>query len=599
MSRELRQIIDELVEKKLSRRQFITRASALGLSMGSIGAILTACGGAATPAATETGTAAATTTSGASTATAAASATTAAATATSAATAAAVTGTTPPDKIIGAMGLDIDDLDPHYFKSNPGYLVTGNLYELMEDYVLEENDVGALVPVADDNGVWKFTPANCEWSRSSDGTVLTFKLREGAKFADGNPITVDDWMYSWTRALLNLDAYTYSNMNMITIMDQSQLKAVDANTFQFVMQKDVPFAEMAIDDNTGAILEKAVVEQHSSDQDKWGHEWLKTNPTANGAYTLKNWTPGVGWELEPNANYWDAANVKNKGVIFKVVPNPQDRVSLLTKGDVDLALDIALKDLAQLKNDPNIKLFDFPIPDCFYLGMNTKMPPFDKKEVRQAIAYATPYKTIIDQVMFGFAKELKSPIGQGMPGHDPSFWHYDTDLQKAKQLLDAAGQSNLSFKIACLLGRPEDEQTAVWIQSNLAQIGVQVEVDKMNDAQYYDEFNNRTLPAFISEWYSWLNDPINHVYWLFKSDVGTNATQYNNPQVDKLITDGMYETDAQKRMDMVKQIQQLIVEDSPWVFLYQKDWVVAARKNVMHYPWYPDTVARFKHTYKA
>lgn len=600
MSKELKQIVDGLVQKKLSRREFVVRASALGLSVGAIGTILAACGGGgtATPAATETSTAAATETATAAateTATATAAATE---TATATATQAEVTSNTGKDVIVNAFGLDLDDLDPQYFKSNAGYMTIGNLYDMLVDYELVEDEVKSLIPATDDHGDWVFKPSLADVTVSDDMKTLTIKLNKDAKFESGNPITADDWLYTWDRSLKG-EGYSKIKLKMLTILSMDQIEKVDDSTIKFNMTKQHPFPLKFLAMNDMAPIEKVAAEQHATADDPDAHNWLKMNATASGAYKLKSWTTGVGWELEPNPNYWNKANVKNKGVIYKVIANPQDRVSLLQKGDVDIAHDIAVKDLATLKSDPNIKICEFKIPWPFYMGMNTKLAPFDKKEVRQAIAYATPYKTIIDKVMYGFAGELKSPVATGMPDSDGSSWHYDTDLQKAKELLDSVGASNLEFEVGLVIGRVEDEQTAVWIQSNLAQIGVNMKINKMTDAQFFDLYNKFQLQAFITEWYSWVNDPFYHMSMHFLSTAGTNATQYNNPAVDKLITDGLYEPDKAKRSSMAKEAQKIVIEDCPWVMLYQRHWIMAARQNVLHVPWAPDAAARWMHTYKV
>ncbi len=507
---------------------------------------------------------------------------------------------TPKDKIVGAFGLDVDDLDPQYFKSIPGYLVVGNLYELIQNYTLAPDANGSSSNVADDKGNWKYLPGLADsMVVADDRKSVTLKLRQGAKFADGTPITMDDWMYTFSRTLSG-EGYTKTLFGMLTVTSMDQIKKVDDTTIQINLAKAHPFADKLVALNVNAILEKAEVEKHKTTADPSAHDWLKANATPNGPYVIKSWTPGVGWEMDLNPNYYDKASIKNNGVIYRVIPNAQDRLSLLKRGDVDIAHDIAAKDLADLKNDPNIKILDFKIPWPWYLGLNTKLAPFDKKEVRQAVAYATPYKTIIDKVMYGFARPLKSPIADGMPGSDYSFWKYDTDLNKAKALLDGAGIKNLTFDVSLLTGRDEDQQIAVWIQSSLAQIGVNMRINLMTDAQFYDMYNKHQLQAFITEWYSWVNDPMYHVYFHFLStNVFTNATQYSNPKVDDLITNGLYETDPAKRADMVKQVQQIVVDDCPWIMLYQKDWTIAARKNVMDYNWQTDTVCRFKSTYKA
>jgi glycosyltransferase involved in cell wall biosynthesis len=102
----------------------------------------------------------------------------------------------------------------------------------------------------------------------------------------------------------------------------------------------------------------------------------------------------------------------------------------------------AFVELDALKEDPNLKVLTFPNPRNYMLEMNTKIPPFDKKEVRQAVCYAVPYESIIKDVFHGYAQPNRSIVGNGMPSSDISFWKYDTDVKKAADLLTRAGFPN-------------------------------------------------------------------------------------------------------------------------------------------------------------
>jgi ABC-type transport system substrate-binding protein len=90
-------------------------------------------------------------------------------------------------------------------------------------------------------------------------------------------------------------------------------------------------------------------------------------------------------------------------------------------------------------HDPNLQVLTFPNPRNVMLEMNNKVPPFDKKEVRQAVSYAVPYDSILKDVMHGYAQPNRSIVGAGMPGSDFKYWHYNTDLKKAADKLTAAG----------------------------------------------------------------------------------------------------------------------------------------------------------------
>ena len=121
-----------------------------------------------------------------------------------------------------------------------------------------------------------------------------------------------------------------------------------------------------------------------------------------------------------------------------------------------------------------------------------------------------------------------------------------------------------------------------------------VNVRKMTDAEYYENFNQGQLHAFIGEWYSWVNDPMYHLYWNFLStNTATNATGYSNPRVDEIITTGLYETDLAKRESLSKEAQRIIVEEAPWGLLFQINYVVAGRANVKDDNWNTHVGARY------
>ena len=572
-------------ESGLSRRDLLKRAGALGLSATAAAGLLSACGGDAdtTPASGEAG---ATSTGGGTPA------------ATSQ-TGSGGTGGGSDAVIVQAMGLDIDELDPHYFKSIPGYYAVCNLYEMMMDYRHNEQEDGGLYPSQDANGEWEFVPWLAErFEVSEDQTVLTFKLREDVKFSDGAPMTANDVKATWDRGVTG-QGYANVVMGVMGLTSPDQIVVTDDYTIEIHLEKANPFALKMVPINVLSIMNAKVIQEKATSADPSAHEFFSKNAAGSAPYILKSWTPGEQWELAPNPNYWNPGQLKNGGTIIKTIPSASERYNLLVRGDIDVAYDLQPKDLAELRDNPDIRLIQFPVPWPYYLGMNNTMPPFDNVKVRQAVCYAVPYKTIIDKVLYGFGQECKSPVAKGQPTSDFSFWKYDTDPAKAKQLLEEAGVSNLQFDLNILQGRPQDEQIAVWIQSGLAEAGVQVTINKMTDAEWYDKFNNKQHPAFIGEWYSWVNDPFFQMFWNFHSTAPTNSTGYSNPQVDKLIDDGMYETDAAKREQMSKEAQRLIVEDAPWAILYQLNYTIAVRKNISGFNWYPDVGTRFWKVSKA
>ena len=496
--------------------------------------------------------------------------------------------------IIQAMGLDIDQLDPHYFKSIPGYYAVCNLYDMMVDYRHVRQADGGLYPAATSSGDWEYTPWLAQsWHVSADARTMTFTLRKDLKFSDGTPLTAKDVKASWDRAVTG-QGYAALVMTLMTITSPAQIVVPDDYTVVLHLKRPNPFAMKMLAVNVESIMSAKSLRDHATRTDSTAHNWFKIHAFGSAPYVLANWTPGVQWELRPNPNSWNPGVLKNAGSIIRTIPSAVERYNLLVRGDVDVAYDLQPKDLAALRHNPSVRLIQFKVPWPYYLGMNNTIHPFDNVKVRQAVSYAIPYKTIIDKVLYGFGQVCKSPVARGMPTSDFRFSPYNSNPAKTKQLLQQAGVSHLAFDLAVLQGRPQDAQIAVWIQASLAQAGVRVNILQMTDAEYYAKFDKRQLQAFIGEWYSWVNDPFYHLYWNFLStNTFTNATGYSNPTVDKLIHAGLYETDTATRNRLSREAQRIIMHDAPWALLYQINYTIAVRSNIHGFNWYPGVGTRF------
>jgi peptide/nickel transport system substrate-binding protein len=228
--------------------------------------------------------------------------------------------------------------------------------------------------------------------------------------------------------------------------------------------------------------------------------------------------------------------------------------------------------------------------------MNSKVKPFNNVLVRRAISYAVPYKTIISQVLQGYGRQLTSPIPFGTPTHTDKYFVYKTDIAKAKQLLSQAGYPNgFTVTLAVASGVNEGQETAVWVQQSLKQIGIKVQIQQLPGANFTSRLQKHQLGFFFfNNWISINNDPFYHLFWLFRSDC-CDYTNYNNKKVWNSIDSNLLSDNAKKRAAAADAAQRQIMSDAPWVFLYQPDFVLAMRKNVHGYVYYSsDRFTRFK-----
>lgn len=545
---EISSLTRALTEGRITRRTFIGQAALLGLSMSAIMVLVEAC------------------------------------------TSSSSSGTGQKAKMLIGLDTDIDDLDPMDFKSDAAYEVVIQTYEMPVDNVTKPGPNGTLEATTDLQGILA-----SNFTVSPDGTTYTFKVRPGATFSNGTPVTAKSFEYSYQRALLG-PGYAALVMGMLTIKDPSQLKAVDDSTFTITLASPNPMAAKLLPLTVLDVMDPTVSNQQATADDKWANAYYKTNVLGTGPYVKgSTWQAGSQYLLEPNPKYWNPSKVKNAGVLMKYIPSSDDRLLLLERGDLDLAFGLPAKNLDQLKSAKGVTLWTFPSRNTNYVVLNSHIKPFDDVRVRQAISYALPYDTLIKNVLYGFGKPLKSVVAAGMPTSDESGWPYATDLQKAKSLLSDAGFPNgFRSSLAVSVSRAEDADTAVWIQSGLASVGIQIDIQKLSDADYRAKQGADQLPMFIEYWYSWANDPFYQMFWLLQSkNVFTNLAHYANPQIDSLIQQGMYNTNDSQRTDISKQVQTIFDRDVPLILLYQRDFVIAGRDNVTGVSVYPDQYLRF------
>jgi peptide/nickel transport system substrate-binding protein len=266
-----------------------------------------------------------------------------------------------------------------------------------------------------------------------------------------------------------------------------------------------------------------------------------------------------------------------------------------------VALGVAFADLEALEADENVNVNAIHTTRLYHLGMNNAVAPFDNELVRQAVSMAIPYDAIIDNVILGYGQQPRSPVSVGMEGYTDAHWNYgDGDMDAARALLEEAGYPD-GFEVDLTI--PQEDQSrvdaATWIQSGLAEIGITVNINAVPAGEYagllnaLDDNGQHPLPFFIQEWYSWGNDPFYQLTFNLKCGAFTNYVNYCNPEVDGIIEAGTFSRDPEERAALLDRVQQVIVEEAPWAYLYQPDWIVATGADVTGIALFDDLTLRY------
>lgn len=471
-----------------------------------------------------------------------------------------------------ALSTDLDVLDPQLFKNDVAIIATASLNGtlLQEKY---ENEDGMLKATGDYVGNIAES-----WEVSDGGKTVTFKIKPGLKFQDGSPLTADDWLYTWQR-IFKGPGYISALLPIIGIKAPEDVTAPDPQTLVIKRQFDSPmFMPFLASPCCFVVMSEESAEANKTKKDPWAAEWFTSNVNSSGPYVVDAWRKGQEMVLKPNESYPLRDYVLNSGVTFKIVPSAEDRISLVRGGAVDAAQNIPYRDLQALSNDPSVQVYKSPGRRITYVGFNLNTAPFDDVNLRRAVQEAIPYDTLLERVLYGFGQPAGSVISTGMPGYKEVL-PPTQDLEAAKASLAKSSYDGEKLTLAVRQSQPQDEASAVFIQDALREVGINVELQTLPDVRFQEQIGKKEIPFFIMDWQSLGDDGFYQLTWVAQSESPINYTGFADPRVDKLIEQGVPESDEARRASLVEEAQDIWAEQVPWAPLFQADTVTLTSKG--------------------
>jgi peptide/nickel transport system substrate-binding protein len=345
------------------------------------------------------------------------------------------------------------------------------------------------------------------------------------------------------------------------------------------------------------IFDSVLMKQHATAEDPWAKAWAAQNPTNGGIYNLTSYQPGSQIELELNTGYplsaYGAPARPFPKVIVEIIPDDASRLLQLERGAVDVAFGLSQQDTAQLAKRSGVTVLNVPSDQYVSIPMLTTKAPFNDARVRQAMAWAVPYQEILDAVYQGQARRSTSVLPLGMPGHLDSGYPYYTDLAKAKSLLAAAGMSGgFTTSIGVSAGDQAQEEIAVLLKANLAQIGVTLNINELDPATLSQDQTDKSLPMQVTVGQLWVND----VQYLLSTSLlqGSflNYADYSNPAVESIFKDLTATTSKPARLKLAAELQSVLAKDVPWLMLGQPNLQVPMRSDIEGWVEGPDELFR-------
>jgi peptide/nickel transport system substrate-binding protein len=502
--------------------------------------------------------------------------------------------------VVGVSG-DFENFDPCIGGSPRTTEVVASTYQNPVGFKTQPTSAGFRAQVLGDQNGW--IPALAKSvDISKDYTKYTFHLRPGVKFAQtGDPMTASDWIYSYRRMLAKpAIGFCPFEMADASITSPSQIQKINDMTVQITVPKNtnrLTLANMRLVDF--AILDSKEVQKHSTKSDPWGSKWLATHSAGTGPYYIQSNTPGNQLVLARDPHYWGGtrSGYYNK-IIMKVIPDLATRVSLMQSGQLDMAENIPPRQAVTLSKQSGIKLVDVPVGNRISIGMDNTKPPYNNINVRNALAYALPVSQIIKTVYFGKATPYKSYVLQGIPGYDGSTYKPVYDLAKARQFLAAAGDSKgLTMTLTVNGAFPDYEEIATLYQASLAKIGVKVNIQTLQPADFVSKWFGLKLSFFIQDGISWIDDPGTVTGLWMWSKGPSNFSHFSNPTVDKLYNEWNSKPNSPARQAAFAEVQRTFNSSTSVAYVALNNFLLPIKDSVKGYTLYKDTNTHFGDLY--
>ncbi len=388
------------------------------------------------------------------------------------------------------------------------------------------------------------------WDFSEDGLSLTFNLRPGVKFHNGRDFVADDVKFSLEYAQ---DPETGANIRTLA-RAVSSVEVVDDATVAFHFTEPTPAAFDLIDllfiVNSETIAE------------------IDSNPVGTGPFRFAEWAPGDFARFERFEEYWKADVPHLNEVIVRAIPDSATMIANLEGGTLDLIAAPPASEFERLEAAEGIKVVKgFPGGLVWDMSLNVGREPFDNKLVRQALQYALDRQRIVDIVFFNISDPWIQPQSDKSPLYDPDLeGYYSFDLDKARSLLEEAGYADgFEFTVLTATTNPDGARLLQVYQADLAQLGITLNIDEVEPAQYRPRAIDRDFDGAIFTYGRASKDPAS----LFGTTgvwrpgpEPINLSNFTSEEYQRLVAEAQREVDPARRQELYQELNRYQLEES-------------------------------------
>jgi peptide/nickel transport system substrate-binding protein len=430
-----------------------------------------------------------------------------------------------------------------------------------------------------------------DWDVSEDGLEWTFNLKTNALWHDGEPVTADDVVFTANGVWVNPDIAYFLRGNLGMIREAE--KVDDHSVVFHLHQPAYSFPWMV--GYLASILPEHLLGEWEPDQFTDPREFT-SNPVGSGAFKFAEAVPGSHVRLVRNDDYYDGAPHLDE-VLYRVISDVEQQLAQLLTGELDIVV-VEPHQVEVIEEREDIKIQEIIPVNYTYIAFSNRMEPFTDPLVRQALTYAIDREAIFENAQLGRGRIANHPISPALEWafHD-GVEGFSYDPERAAELLDEAGWTMpdggtirdkdgepLRVVLEIDRGNPVREQTAIFAQQYWQEVGVDavIESSQFNDLlSRVRGGDNADVQAFVM-WF--ITPPHPDITAYYGCGQSTNVFFYCNEQVDELLAEARRTEDLDSQVELYREIQELIAEDAPVVFLYHPAELHALNASVQGWP---------------
>lgn len=464
------------------------------------------------------------------------------------------------DEVIIGVPSNPTTFDPHSSTAKAMLRVTVNIYETLFEFDVDTKEVKPKLVKS--------------WEMPADNEYI-FYLRDDVKFHNGNPMTVNDVVYSLQRCIDMPAANTF-------VMAIDKMEAIDDYTLKVTLKEPSPTFLNNLTNGTVSIIPEG------------SGDTINENPIGTGPFKFVEYAVDDYVLLERTDNYWGEQS-PTKRIRIRIIPDHNARNMAVEAGDIDISIQIYSVDYTNLKMNDDIVVHKEPSVQVEYLAMNTQEVPFDDVHARRAVAYALNVNGVVEDIYAGDVAIAKSFVSSEVIGYNDNVKTYEYNIEKAKEEL-AKSKYPEGFEFTLYTTKSRARYTEA-LQYDLSVIGITMNVEFVQNVQsaIMGGYKGGHITGITYDSFD-----IDGAYRYLHSDsvgAGGNLTWYSNPKMDELLGKTRTEMDPVKRAQVVSDIQDLLYEDVPMVPLFARISTSGYVKGTQGYRPAPNEVDVLVNTY--